>query len=242
MARKKLTVRRKGYHRKDGTYARPMTHTKKAKKKQNDRNLIIRKSVSPTKKISKRDIEEYVRVKYPNTKLISVDFGKGEFVCQYNNGSKLKGFINNVEEWKKNLASPIKGRGTGYTSIQGEKYKIADWFLQKNQLDLHILIGEGDGDLKIKRETDKALLLTNNNGMDFWIPKSALTKIKTKKPERRPNSTKQSDRQIGTQTARGRSHDEKLVAKYPGSRTSKSGKKYYERRINRSDKDQKKRV
>jgi len=184
-----------------------------------------------SKKISKRDIEEYVRAKYPGAKLISVDLGKGEFIYQHENGLKTKGFIDNVEKWKKSLIS-----------IQGEKYQIADWFAKKNKLDLQILIGESDGDLKIKRKTDKALLLTNNNGMDFWVPKSALTKIRTKKSKRPQKRTKQTNRQIGNQTARGRSHDEKLVAKHPGRRSSKSGRIYYERRINRSDKDQKNRV
>ena len=50
--------------------------------------------------------------------------------------------------------------------------------------------------------------------------------------------------QTGKQTKTGYIADRrrKPGAKHPGKRTSKSGKVYYERRVNRSDKDRRERV
>ena len=48
--------------------------------------------------------------------------------------------------------------------------------------------------------------------------------------------------QTGKQTKTGWIADRKRTAKLPGKRTSKSGKIYYERRLNRSDKDRRERV
>ena len=46
----------------------------------------------------------------------------------------------------------------------------------------------------------------------------------------------------GKRTVRGLLQDEKISAKKPGRRISKTGKVYYERRGNRSDRDPKKKL
>ena len=46
----------------------------------------------------------------------------------------------------------------------------------------------------------------------------------------------------GKRTVRGVLQDEKLTAKKPGKRTAKTGRVYYERRANRSDRNPKRKL
>lgn len=68
----------------------------------------------------------------------------------------------------------------------------------------------------------------------------AKKKIKkaTKKVEKKKRISKQKkvNYQTGKQTAKGKKIDSEIQADEPGKRISKSGKIYYERRVNRSDK------
>lgn len=82
---------------------------------------------------------------------------------------------------------------------------------------------------------------------NIYLQKSKNTSVKliTSKPIKRKTVLKKklvkrrSLKQIGKSN---RSKDSKLKAKLPGKRTSKTGKTYYERRKNRSDKNRKKRL
>ena len=108
------------------------------------------------------NIKQYVEVKKEG-KLISIDIKKREFTYSLN-GATVKGFFENIEKWFESLL------------IVGiDKYEIADWWKEKNFVELSLL-QEGDK-IELKRETEKALLVTNNAGTDIWLPKSQLIKV-----------------------------------------------------------------
>ena len=114
--------------------------------------------------MDKKIIEEYVH--YKQGKVLTIDFEKKEFEYQTEHG-KIKGFFNNVEEWYNSLIT-----------IENKKYMVQEWFRQKNKIDFEcLLLGEGDK-INIKRETEKAFLLTNNANTEMWIPKSVLIEVK----------------------------------------------------------------
>jgi len=116
-------------------------------------------------KITEKEIREYIE-KEKNAKVVLIDLEKGEFRYQPEGKTfDIKGFVENVEEWINNL-----------TQIGNEKYIIADWWKDKNNIDFDLLKNEGNG-IEIKRETEKAMLLTNNANTEFWLPKSVLKKI-----------------------------------------------------------------
>jgi len=107
-------------------------------------------------------IKKYLKAK--GAKLISLDIGKGEFRYQPEGKTyEIKGFVSNVEDWFESL-----------DEIDGEKYEIADWWKSKNSIDWDLL---QEGEIAIKSETEKALLVTNNAGTELWLPKSIAKRI-----------------------------------------------------------------
>ncbi len=114
--------------------------------------------------ITEKEIKSYIENK--NATVISIDLEKGEFKYQPKDKNySIKGFVENVETWLNQL-----------TKIGEERYEIADWYKEKNKIDWDLLIGEGN-EIVIKRETEKAVLVTNNANTDLWIPKSVFKKI-----------------------------------------------------------------
>jgi len=99
-------------------------------------------------KITEKEIRSYAE-KNKNAEIISIDMEKGEF--RYRPQGKtydITGFTENVKEWLQSLIE-----------IGEEKYQLADWWKEKNSIEWNLL---QEGDLAIKGETEKALLVTNN--------------------------------------------------------------------------------
>lgn len=57
--------------------------------------------------------------------------------------------------------------------IDNKTCEIADWFIEKNGLSSDFLGSE----LLTTRETDKAVLLTNMEGVEGWLPKSVIREV-----------------------------------------------------------------
>lgn len=112
--------------------------------------------------ITKEEIKKYVEME-KNGELIEIDEKNGEFVYLVN-GIKTKGFFENVENWRNSLIM-----------IGGNLYHIPYWWKEKNKIE-YSLLKEGES-VEIKKETEKALLLTNNANTDIWIPKSIMKAV-----------------------------------------------------------------
>lgn len=114
-------------------------------------------------KITEKEIKSYVD-NDRDGKILTIDFGKKEFHYQpQGKDYSIKGFFENVEEWLESLIE-----------IGEEKYQLANWWKDKNFIEWSLL---QESEMEIKRETEKALLITNNVGTEVWIPKSVLKKI-----------------------------------------------------------------
>ena len=111
------------------------------------------------------EIKQYVEIAKKG-KLISIDTEKKEFLYSFHD-LNIKSFFENVEDWTQSLLS-----------IGESKYDIVGWWKDKNEIELSLL-REGER-IELKKETEKAFLITNNKGTDIWIPKSLLTKMEVK--------------------------------------------------------------
>ncbi len=128
-------------------------------------NLIRKKEKEEVRrmKITEREIRNYIENE-KGSKVISIDMENGEFRYQPQGKTyDIKGFVENVSKWFDSLIT-----------IKGEKYHLANWWKEKNNIEWNLL---QEGDLAIKSETEKAILITNNANTEVWIPKSVLSKI-----------------------------------------------------------------
>ncbi|MBA7575339.1 hypothetical protein ES708_17163 [subsurface metagenome] len=114
-------------------------------------------------KITEKEIRNYIEIDR-DAKVISIDSEKREFKYQPR-GKKydIKGFFENVEKWLESLI--IIGK---------EKYQLTNWWKERNSIEWSLL---QEGEMSIKKETEKAFLITNNANTEVWIPKSVLNKI-----------------------------------------------------------------
>ena len=111
-------------------------------------------------KITEKEIRSYLKNK--NAELVSIDMAKGKFQYQpIGAGYNITGFVTNVQEWLETLLL-----------IGKEKYHLAKWWKEQNNIEWNLL-QEGEK-LQIKRETEKAFLITNNANTEVWFPKSVL--------------------------------------------------------------------
>ncbi|MBA7538342.1 hypothetical protein ES705_30617 [subsurface metagenome] len=114
-------------------------------------------------KITEKEIRNYIKTDR-DAKVISIDFENKEFRYQPQGKTyDIKGFFENVGEWLKSLIS-----------IGKERYQLADWWKERNSIEWSLL---QEGEMVIKKETEKAFLITNNANTEVWIPRSVLRKI-----------------------------------------------------------------